>query len=84
MGDFRGLVQVNNLNLGQGEFPEVERTFLFVGEGTENLGTVVPLDTQSDLLVAVGAGSLHDQLVAAKLNAGQNWQAYALPVAAQV
>lgn len=83
MSDFRGSVQVNNLNLGQGSFPEVERTFLFIGVAPKNQNKVLSVDTQTDLDVALGVADsvLKTNIEAAKVNAGQNWQAFVMPLA---
>lgn len=78
----QGKVTVNNLNLGQGSFPEVERKALFIGIGLTNTGDVLAVNTQSDLDELLGASSpLKDNLVAARQNGGENWQAYAMPIA---
>lgn len=95
----QGIVAVNNLNLGQGDFPEIERTALFIGVASKNVGKILSLNTQSDLDDELGSiparteaeiesglpgmtQGLRAQLGAAKLNAGENWQAYAAPIAA--
>lgn len=80
----QGKVTVNNLNLGQGEFPEIERTLLFIGTAPLQQGKVVPVNTQTDFDAEFGTAEsvLKTNLKAALVNAGQNWQAYAMPVAA--
>lgn len=79
----QGKVTVNNLNLGQGNFPEIERKAIFIGVGTTNVGDVLSLDTQSDLDVLLGANSpLKANVIAARQNGGENWQAFAMPIAA--
>ncbi|MEB4592985.1 DUF2586 domain-containing protein [Candidatus Thiothrix sp. Deng01] len=82
----RGTVSVNNLNLSQGEFPEIERKFLFIGVGgnPDNLGKTLSLGNASDLdgLLGDADSPLKTNLAAARLNAGDNWFAWALPVAA--
>lgn len=77
-----GRVQVNNLNLSQGEFPEVERKFLFIGHSLTEVGQVVALDSSSDLdkIYGADASDLKKQLTAAQLNAKQNWVAYAVAI----
>lgn len=81
----RGLVTVENLNLAQGAFPEIERKLLFIGVGTNtaNVGKVLSLTADSDLNVLLGAkdSTLKTNLIAARLNAGPNWFAWCLPVA---
>lgn len=78
-----GKVTVNALNLAQGPFPTVEKYFLFIGEGATNQDTLLFLNTDSDLDVELGAADseIKRQVVAAKLNAGQNWACAAMPVA---
>lgn len=80
----QGKVTVNNLNLGQGNFPEVERKALFIGVGISNIGDVLSLNTQSDLDVLLGSATsaLKTNVIAARANGGENWQAYAVPIAA--
>lgn len=83
MSDNRGEVTVNNRNLGQGSFPECERMFLFLGIASKNHHKLLPLDTQSDFDVDLGdtQSTLKTNIEAARINAGQNWQAYAMPLA---
>lgn len=82
----QGRVTVNNLNLGQGSFPEIERKALFIGPGTVNVGSILSVNTQTDLVAATGADTdgqgITAQLLAAKANGGENWEAYAAPVGA--
>jgi hypothetical protein len=79
----QGKVTVNNLNMFQGAFPEIERTFLFMGHAPEQQGKVVPVNTQTDFDVEFGEADsiLKTNLKAALINAGQNWQAYVMPMA---
>jgi hypothetical protein len=81
----QGRVTVNNLNLGQGNFPEVERKALFIGVSATGVGDVLSLNTQSDLNVLLGAAvsDLKTNVSAARANGGENWQAYAAPIAAE-
>ncbi|UUA73091.1 DUF2586 domain-containing protein [Cellvibrio sp. QJXJ] len=77
----QGKVTVNNLNLGQGSFPEVERKALFIGIGLANEGELLALNTQSDLDVLLGGdSSLKANVIAARQNGGENWEAYAMPI----
>lgn len=82
----QGRVQVNNLNLGQGQFPEIERTLLFLGTSpkADSHNTVFMVNTDTDFDVEFGEANspLKWQLETAKVNAGQNWQAFAMPLAA--
>ena len=71
-----GTVQVNALNLNQGPIDEVERYFLFIGQGTDtNLGKLITVNTDTDLDEVLGEGgsTLKTQVTAAMNNAGQNW-----------
>ncbi|MFC6633538.1 DUF2586 domain-containing protein [Microbulbifer taiwanensis] len=79
-----GKVTVNNLNLGQGSFDEVERKALFLGLGDANLDTVVALNSQSNLDDVLGANTsqLKTQVAAAQANGGENWEAWAVPMSA--
>ncbi len=78
-----GKVTVNALNLSQGEFPTIEKYFLFIGEAPENQDQLLYLNTDSDLDAELGEADsqLKSQLQAAKLNAGQNWACAAIPLA---
>ena len=77
----QGKVLVNNLNLAQGEFPEIERKALFIGVGTKNNGSFLSVNTQTDLEDALGVNGseIKDNVAAAKLNGGENWFCYAAP-----
>ncbi|PWE46173.1 DUF2586 domain-containing protein [Pseudomonas prosekii] len=79
-----GKVSVNNLNLGQGAVTEIERYFLFIGPGPKNTGKLIPLNTDSDLDVALGVPSsdLKTQIAAARLNGGDRWACVAAPIGA--
>lgn len=71
-------VTINQLNQLQGETADIERTVLFVGKGKKNTGKVLPVNTQTDFDVLLGAddSELKSQVIAAMNNAGQNWSAY--------
>ncbi|SFC49672.1 DUF2586 domain-containing protein [Pragia fontium] len=74
-------VTINQVNLGQGENKEVERTLLFIGVATDgtpdsNIGNVIPVNTQTDFDSLTGEGALKSDLLSAVVNAGQNWFAY--------
>lgn len=77
-------VTINQMNQRQGKINEVERTVLFVGNAATGDGDLVALNSQSDIDTALTDASeaLREVVRAAKVNAGQNWQAYALLVAA--
>ena len=80
-----GIVQINRLNLMQGPLPEIERHFLFIGLGTVNVGKVLSVGTATDFDEALGEtdSALKSQVQAAMVNAGQNWGAGVMPIAAE-
>ena len=69
----------------QGSLPEIERKFLFIGIGATGVNTVVSLNAQSDLDVALGIADseIKTQALAAQLNGGPTWEAWAVPIALQ-
>lgn len=77
-----GQVNVNNLNLSQGSFDEVERKALFIGPGDAGTGTVIALNSQSNLddLLGTTSSQVKTQVEAAQANGGENWQAWAAPL----
>ncbi|MCJ2164653.1 MULTISPECIES: DUF2586 domain-containing protein [unclassified Pseudodesulfovibrio] len=78
-----GKVQVNKLNLLQGDIADVERYFLFIGRGAgTNEGKLLNVNNDTDLDVTLGsaASNLKTQLAAAMVNAGQNWNAAVYPL----
>ncbi|WP_460098257.1 DUF2586 domain-containing protein [Pseudomonas sp. H3_C08] len=79
-----GKVSVNNLNLGQGAVTEIERYFLFIGPGAKSVGSLIPLNTDSDLDLMLGSPSsdLKTQITAARQNGGDRWACLAAPIAA--
>ena len=79
-----GKVSVNNLNLGQGAVTEIERYFLFIGPGAKSIGSLIALNTDSDLDAMLGlpASDLKTQVTAARLNGGDRWACLAAPIAA--
>ncbi|CZF83200.1 MULTISPECIES: DUF2586 domain-containing protein [Grimontia] len=72
-----GQVEVNNLNLGQGGIPEIERHFLFIGTTSKSAlqGKVTRIDATTDLAPLMGNDALGDNVKAAQVNGGQNWTA---------
>lgn len=78
-----GKVQVNNLNQGQGDIAAIERHFLFVGRagGEEEESQLFSVGAQTDLTEVFADSELRTQLIAAQLNAGQNWTAAVYPLA---
>lgn len=78
-----GKVQVNNLNQGQGDIAAIERHFLFVGRAgdEEEESQLFSVGAQTDLTDNFADSNLRTQLIAAQLNAGQNWTAAVYPLA---
>lgn len=78
-----GKVQVNNLNLGQGEIRAIERHVLFVGRfgHADEESTLFSVNSQTDIAAEFAESNLRDQVLAAQLNAGQNWTAAVYPLA---
>ncbi len=78
-----GTIQINRLNLYQGELSDVEMHFLFIGTGATNAGSVLSVSAQTDLDVALGEAEsvLKTQVEAAMNNGGQNWSASVMPIA---
>ncbi|PSU89830.1 DUF2586 domain-containing protein [Photobacterium kishitanii] len=72
-----GQVEVNNLNLGQGSAPEIERHFLFIGRTakTELQGTVTRINAATNLDDVVANDALGNNVIAAQANGKQNWTA---------
>lgn len=79
-----GKVQVNNLNLGQGDIKAIERHFLFIGLAghADEESQLFSVGAQTDLTEVFADSTLRDQVIAAQLNAGQNWTAAVYPLAA--
>ncbi len=79
-----GKALVNNLNLMQGAFDEVENYFLYVGRGAgTNEGKLITVNTDTELDDVLGATDsyLKKQVYHAMLNAGQDWNACIYPLA---
>lgn len=77
-----GQVEVNNLNLGQGGIPEIERHLLFIGTTAKAAlqGKVTRIDATTDLDELFLNGEQPDDALAAnvkaaQVNGGQNWTA---------
>lgn len=79
-----GKVQVNNLNQGQGDINAIERHFLFVGRAghVDEESQLFSIGAQTDIEANFADSALRKQLIAAQLNAGQNWTAAVYPLAA--
>lgn len=82
-----GTIQINRLNLYQGELSDVEMHFLFIGIGdsTTNVGSVLSVSAETDLDEALGETEsvLKTQVEAAMNNGGQNWSASVMPIDAE-
>ena len=78
-----GKVQVNNLNLGQGDIKAVERHFLFIGRSghADEESQLYSIGAKTDLEKTFTDSNLRTQVIAAQLNAGQNWTAAVYPLA---
>ena len=78
-----GKVQVNNLNLGQGDIQGVERHFLFVGRAgsADEESQLFSVGAQTVLADTFADSPLLEIVKAAQLNAGQNWTAAVYPLA---
>lgn len=78
-----GKVQVNNLNQGQGDIKAIERHFLYVGRAgaAQEESQLFSIGAQTDLTATFAESALRTQLIAAQLNAGQNWTAAVYPLA---
>lgn len=78
-----GKVQVNNLNQGQGDIAAIERHFLFIGRAgsVDEESQLFSVGAQTDLTEVFADSELRNQLIAAQLNAGQNWTAAVYPLA---
>lgn len=77
-----GQVEVNNMNLGQGGIPEIERHFLFIGSSNKHelQGQVTRIDSSTNLDDLMDNDAFFENVTAAQGNGGQNWTAaiYAL------
>ncbi|WP_025536122.1 DUF2586 domain-containing protein [Vibrio parahaemolyticus] len=70
-----GKVEVNNLNLGQGGIPEIERHLLCIGrtDKAELQGKVTRVNNMTNLDDVVADDALGANVKAAQLNGKQNW-----------
>lgn len=78
-----GEVTINNQNQGQGEVQAIERHFLFVGRAgnDDEQSQLFSVNAQSDIEALFAESELRQQVIAAQLNAGQNWTAAIYPLA---
>ncbi|MUK91565.1 DUF2586 family protein [Aliivibrio fischeri] len=72
-----GKVEINNLNLGQGGIPEIERHVLYIGrtDKAELQGKVTRVNSMTNLDDVVADDALGKNVKAAQLNGKQNWTA---------
>ncbi len=70
-----GKVEVNNLNLGQGGIPEIERHLIYIGrtDNAELQGKVTRVNNMTNLDDVVADDALGANVKAAQLNGKQNW-----------
>ncbi|MGF1761364.1 DUF2586 domain-containing protein [Photobacterium sagamiensis] len=70
-----GKVEVNNLNLGQGGVPEIERHLLYIGrtDKAELQGKVTRINNMTNLDEVVVDDALGANVKVAQLNGKQNW-----------
>ncbi len=70
-----GKVEVNNLNLGQGGIPEIERHLIYIGrtDKAELQGKVTRVNNMTNLDEVVADDALGANVKAAQLNGKQNW-----------
>ncbi|MEZ9516588.1 DUF2586 domain-containing protein [Vibrio splendidus] len=70
-----GKVEVNNLNLGQGGIPEIERHLLYIGrtDKAELQGKVTRVNNMTNLDEVLADDALGANVKAAQLNGKQNW-----------
>ncbi|MBO0161536.1 DUF2586 family protein [Vibrio alginolyticus] len=70
-----GKVEVNNLNLGQGGIPEIERHLLYIGrtDKAELQGKVTRVNNMTNLDEVVTDDALGANVKSAQLNGKQNW-----------
>lgn len=70
-----GKVEVNNLNLGQGGIPEIERHLIYIGrtDKAELQGKVTRVNNMTNLDDVVADDALGANVKAAQINGKQNW-----------
>lgn len=76
----QGKVGVSAQNTGSGALKEVERTALFIGVGTANIATVIPITAQSEFTELFGEGDLTEQLTAWRNNGDDLVSGYAVAI----
>lgn len=77
-------VTVNQVNQLLGETSEVERTLLFIGTGSKNVGKTLAVNAQSDFDTLLGEDDspLKNDVLAAMANAGVSWWGFVHVLAA--
>lgn len=77
----QGRVSVASLNTGSGATKEVERSTLFIGVGSTNIGSIVAINAQSDFESLVGADTaLEMQLKSWVRNGDDLVSGWAIPI----
>jgi len=78
----QGKVSVASLNTGSGATKEVERSVLFIGVATENIGDIVAINAQTDFddLISSGDSALKTQLKAWVRNGDDLVSGWAIPI----
>lgn len=78
----QGKVSVTSLQTGSGATKEVERSVLFIGVGTSNIGNIVAVNAQSDLdaLISVADSALKTQLESWVRNGDDLVSGWAIPI----
>ena len=78
----QGKVSVTSLQTGSGATKEVERSVLFIGVGTSNLGSIVAINAQSDLdaLISAADSALKTQIKSWVRNGDDLVSGWAIPI----
>lgn len=79
-----GQVSVSSQDNGNGDFTSAERQFLYIGAAGANAGTIQYIDQTTDLDKVLGetASNLKTTIEWARTQAGDNWTAIVMPIAA--
>ncbi len=79
-----GKVSIDEQNLFQGDLPTVEKRILYIGNAPlhQNTWQYINQNTDLDAVFGSATSNLKTQLLAAKANGGEQWNAYAISKAA--